>query len=63
MNSVGGNWRKSTYSRTGGTECVEVAELSRGLAVRDSTDPDGPRLAFGDIDWDRFLARVRKAAA
>ncbi|HEY0718343.1 MAG TPA: DUF397 domain-containing protein [Streptosporangiaceae bacterium] len=62
MNIACGNWRKSTYSRDGGSECVEVAELGRGLAVRDSTDPDGPRLAFGDIDWDRFLSRVRHQA-
>jgi Domain of unknown function (DUF397) len=61
MNSVCVNWRKSTHSREGSSECVEVADLSRGLAVRDSTDPDGPRLAFGSIDWDRFLTRVRTA--
>ncbi len=60
-NKVPGAWRKSTYSGTdGSSQCVEVAEASRGLAVRDSTDPGGPRLAFADRDWDRFLARVRR---
>jgi hypothetical protein len=62
MSDIWGAWRKSTYSGEGSSNCVEVAELSRGLAVRDSTDPDGPRLAFGDHDWDRFLGRVRQQA-
>ena len=35
--------------------------MSRNLAVRDSTDPSGPQLAFGPQGWDRFLARVRRA--
>ena len=54
-------WRKSTHSGQGESTCVEVAELSRGLAVRDSTDPSGPRLAFGAQNWDHFLSRVRRA--
>jgi hypothetical protein len=58
---VHGGWRKSTHSGEGSSTCVEVAEMSRGLAVRDSTDPVGPRLAFGAQNWDHFLARVRRA--
>ena len=54
-------WRKSTHSVT--ETCVEVAKPERGLAVRDSKNPDGPQLAFAPSDWDRFLNRVRKAAA
>ena len=53
-----GGWRKSTHSGEGNSTCVEVAEAVHGLAVRDSTDPSGPRLAFGAQNWDRFLARV-----
>jgi hypothetical protein len=39
-------WRKSSYSE-GGTsgQCVELANLGPGIGVRDSTDPDGPRLS------------------
>ena len=51
-------WRKSTHSFH--DTCVEVAKPERRLAVRDSTDPDGPQLAFGSGDWDRFLTRVRR---
>ncbi|MEU3569406.1 DUF397 domain-containing protein [Kitasatospora sp. NPDC036755] len=33
---------------------------SPGLVpVRDSKDPDGPRLAFSSPAWDSFLAAVR----
>ena len=63
VSKVCGVWRKSTHSGQGSSTCVEVAESGRGLAVRDSTDPAGPRLAFGAQDWDRFLNRVRKTAA
>jgi hypothetical protein len=52
-------WRKSTYSFK--ETCIEVAKPEHQLAVRDSTDPDGPQLAFAGGDWDRFLARVRQA--
>jgi hypothetical protein len=60
---VHGVWRKSTHSGQGSSTCVEVAEMTRGLAVRDSTDPAGPQLAFAGQDWDRFLALVRRANA
>jgi Domain of unknown function (DUF397) len=55
-------WRKSTYSNNGGN-CVEVA-LGRPdvIAVRDSKDPDGPKLAFTPYGWRRFASRVRSGA-
>jgi hypothetical protein len=53
-------WRKSTHSYA--DTCVEVAKPTGRLAVRDSTDPDGPQLAFAGGDWDHFLARVRQAS-
>ena len=52
-------WRKSSHSVS--EACVEVAKPAARLAVRDSTDPGGPQLAFAGGDWDRFLARVRQA--
>ena len=41
-------WRKATYSSGNGGNCIEVATADRTVAVRDSKNPDGPRLAFGD---------------
>lgn len=38
-------WRKSSFS-DGDANCVEVAHLVKGFAVRDSKDPSGPVLSF-----------------
>lgn len=47
-------WRKSSYSGSQGGECVEVAELGAGVAVRDSKDPQGPVLAFPAAAFGAF---------
>ncbi len=52
-------WRKSSYSSNGGNTCVETAMAGPLVAVRDSKDPDGPRLAFSARAWDTFLTRVK----
>ncbi|HWC83086.1 MAG TPA: DUF397 domain-containing protein [Pseudonocardiaceae bacterium] len=49
-----GNWRKSSYSG-GGNDCVEIAAAPRLTAVRDSKNPDGPRLHFTAADFAAFL--------
>lgn len=46
-------WQKTKYSNLNGN-CVELSR-PRGL-VRDSKDPDGPRL---DVDVAGFLRAVR----
>jgi hypothetical protein len=39
---------------------VEVAVNVWGVvAVRDSKDPDGPKLVFAPAQWDAFAAGVR----
>ncbi len=52
-------WRKATYSSSNGGNCIEVAPVRRTVAVRDSKDPDGPRLAFGPQAWKAFMAEVK----
>lgn len=57
-----GRWRKSQRSN-GQAECVEVAATRPGIiAVRDSKDPDGTRLAFGPAQWRAFAAQVKATA-
>ena len=52
-------WRKSTNSGNGG-DCVEVARgMPDVVAVRDSKDPHGPKLAFTPDQW-RVFARMVK---
>ncbi|MEU5546670.1 DUF397 domain-containing protein [Streptomyces sioyaensis] len=49
------NWAKSSYSSDEGGECVEVATASDSVLIRDSKNPDGPRLAFAPAAWAGFL--------
>jgi len=53
-------WRRSSRSNGGGGgACVEVAELSGRVAMRDSKDPAGPVLAFTPAEWRAFLDGMR----
>jgi hypothetical protein len=52
-------WRKSSYSQ-GATQCVEVAGLGAGVAIRDSKNPAGPVLLLTASQM-RDLARRMKA--
>jgi hypothetical protein len=53
------SWRKASYSGSNGGGCVEVASGPGTVAVRDSKDPDGPRLASTAGDWRAFLRQVK----
>ena len=55
-------WRKSSYSGNSGGNCVEVGAAAPLIAVRDSKDPDGARLAFGREAWEAFAAKVKADA-
>ena len=53
-------WRKASYSTSNGGGCVEVASIPAvTVAVRDSTDPAGPALAFAPPGWQAFTSRVK----
>jgi hypothetical protein len=54
------NWRKASYSTTNGGGCVEVAPTPGAVAVRDSTDPGGPRLTFAAGDWRAFTHLIKQ---
>ncbi|GHK04553.1 hypothetical protein SY2F82_63500 [Streptomyces sp. Y2F8-2] len=52
-------WRRSSYSGDGGNNCVEVAVIPHGIAIRDSKRPS-PILTFNP---KAFTALVRSVAA
>ena len=55
----GATWRKSTYSNGSGGNCVEVADLPNGRAVRDSKHPEGPILVFAREGWQAFVQGIQ----
>ncbi|CAL9461908.1 DUF397 domain-containing protein [Streptomyces sp. enrichment culture] len=48
-------WIKSSYSTDEGPDCVEVATAAAHILVRDSKDPNGPRLTVAPAAWTAFL--------
>jgi hypothetical protein len=53
-------WRKSSYTTSNGGDCVELASVPGTVAVRDSKDPDGPRLVFDRQAFAEFLTRIKR---
>jgi hypothetical protein len=52
----GAVWKKSSRSNgSGGNNCVEVAFLDAGVAVRDSKNRSGPALMFTQAEWNAFV--------
>jgi hypothetical protein len=60
-------WRKASYSSSSGN-CVEVAPIQgavdlvmadNAVAVRDSKNPDGPKLIFPPQAWRQFAAELK----
>ncbi|MBQ1092301.1 DUF397 domain-containing protein [Streptomyces sp. B93] len=50
-------WIKSSYSTSSGPDCVEVATPDETqVLVRDSKNPDGPRLTLAPTTWATFLS-------
>jgi Domain of unknown function (DUF397) len=54
-------WRKSSRSgsNAGQSDCVEVANLTGNIGVRDSKNPTGPILTFDRAQLGRFLVRIK----
>jgi hypothetical protein len=53
-------WRKSSHSSGDqGGGCVEVAPMRDAIAIRDSKDPEGPRLTVTPATWRALLTNLR----
>ncbi|MFG2007057.1 DUF397 domain-containing protein [Spirillospora sp. NPDC048911] len=60
MDVTGALWRKSSFSTDNGGNCVEVAAVADGIAVRDSKDPQGPALALAPEAWRALTAELKR---
>jgi hypothetical protein len=58
-------WTKSSYSAGNNNDCVEVAATpgTDTVLVRDSKNPEGPRLALTPAAWTSFLSYASEAPA
>jgi hypothetical protein len=55
--SVG--WRKSSHSGQEGGSCVELADLTATVGIRDSKNPYGPKLVFSRRELRSLVVRVK----
>ncbi|MFF1379869.1 DUF397 domain-containing protein [Streptomyces sp. NPDC058308] len=51
-------WRKSSHSTADEPECVEIAPTPSAVHIRDSKNPEGPRLTVTPTAWADFLRRA-----
>lgn len=56
-------WFKSSYSGSGGDNCVEVALAAHAVRVRDSKDTDRRPFAVSTAAWSDFTAYASTAAS
>ena len=56
-------WFKSSYSGSGGGDCVEVAIAQHTIHIRDSKNADGPRIHVSARAWSGFLTNFAGYAA
>jgi hypothetical protein len=54
-------FRKSSYSGSTTQNCVEVADLPTGAAVRDTQNRDAGHLTFGSAEWAALLSSTTRA--
>ena len=55
------HWRKASRSSSNGGACVELASLSGIVAVRDSKNPDGPRIMLSRSVFAALITAVKNS--
>jgi Domain of unknown function (DUF397) len=53
-------WRKASFSSGNGGNCVMTKRIGAGMAVGDTKDPDGAKLAFPASAWETFTTALKK---
>jgi Domain of unknown function (DUF397) len=52
-------WLKSRRSSAQGNNCVEIAGLGPTIAIRDSKNPDGPKLTLPRTQWAALVHAIK----
>jgi hypothetical protein len=53
------NWRTASYSGANGGECVEVANATDSVIVRDTKNRNGGALSVPASAWRAFIAAIK----
>ncbi|MFJ4438228.1 DUF397 domain-containing protein [Streptomyces sp. NPDC088923] len=60
MTTVELSWFKSSYSGSGGSDCVEVALTPLAIHIRDSKDATLPHFTASPTAWTGFLENLSR---
>ncbi|TDC74679.1 DUF397 domain-containing protein [Actinomadura sp. 7K507] len=52
-------WRKASLSKEDGSNCIELAGVPGRVAIRDSKDPNGPKLIIDHGDFQNFASVLK----
>lgn len=56
------HWRKSSRSDTSGGNCVEVANLTGNVGLRDSKTTSAGHLSLAPSDFARLVKKIKSSA-
>lgn len=60
MEELKTTWRKASHSGNDGGHCVELADLGEVVGLRDSKDPDGPKLVMRRAEFSALLTSLKR---
>lgn len=52
-------WRKASRSKEDGSNCIELAGTSSIVAIRDSKDPEGPKILIERKYFRHFVGALK----
>lgn len=59
MDELKATWRKSSHSGNDGGDCVELADLGDTVGIRDSKNPNGPKLLVTRDELTTLVAALK----